>query len=400
MVKKINQIPASPIKLLVVDDEADMELLVKNKFRKQIQDKKYILEFAQNGEEAFNKIVKYTDINIILSDINMPIMDGFTLLQKIKKLDNQLIKTIIVTAYGDMENIRKAMNYGAFDFVMKPIDFTDLQLTIDRTFGELLLIQDSLRIQKELTAVEHELNLAAQIQNKILPRNFPPFPERNQFDLYARMVPAKKIGGDFYDFFMLDENKLGLVIGDVEGKGIPAAIFMAMCRTLLKVTACQVANPAECLNKLNRLLLPESENSKFVTVFYGILDIPSGEFHYSNGGHCFPYLLRANGSYEQLGKEGGLLLGLLDSVEYNIEKNNLNPGDSIFLYTDGVTEARDNHNAFYGDLRLTDCLKNINGSSPEQVTECILDHLKSFTDGMPQGDDITMMVLRYNGFGK
>ena len=197
-----------PHKILVVDDEPDLELLIKQKFRKQIHDQELHFEFAQNGVQALERLGEHSDITVILSDINMPEMDGLTLLQKIDEMNNPTLKSVIVSAYGDMENIRTAMNRGAFDFLTKPIDFNDLDLTVKKTMDQLEIIKSALKSRDDLVAVQRDLSIATRIQQSLLPRNFPPFPERPEIDLYAEMSTAKEVGGDFYDYYFVDDGGL------------------------------------------------------------------------------------------------------------------------------------------------------------------------------------------------
>jgi len=187
-------------KILVVDDEPDLELLIKQKFRKEIKDESFQFVFAHNGVQALQRLEEHEDVSVILSDINMPEMDGLTLLQKLNELNNPLLKSVIVSAYGDMENIRTAMNRGAFDFLTKPIDFNDLDLTVRKTMQHLEVIKSALKSRDELVAVQRDLTTAARIQQSLLPNVFPPFPKRSEFEIHAEMIPAKNVGGDFYDF--------------------------------------------------------------------------------------------------------------------------------------------------------------------------------------------------------
>ena len=204
-------------------------------------------------------------------------MDGLTLLLKLKELKNPSLKTVVVSAYGDMDNIRTAMNRGAFDFLTKPINFEDLEITINKTLEEIWLQRNSMKEHDQLISIRQDLSVAREIQQAILPKVFPPFPNRKDFDIYASMVAAKEVGGDFYDFFMIDNDRLGFVIGDVSGKGVPAAIFMAVSRTLIRATGLKGMTPSDCLHYVNNLLCNESVSCMFVTVFYGILNMKSGE---------------------------------------------------------------------------------------------------------------------------
>jgi phosphoserine phosphatase RsbU/P len=386
-----------PIKMLVVDDEPDLESLIRQKFRKQIKESEYQFVFAQNGIEALAKIEDHPDISVILSDINMPEMDGLTLLQKLEGLNNPALKAVIVSAYGDMENIRTAMNRGAFDFITKPIDFTDLEVTINKTIRQLSIIRRALEEHEQLISVQRDLTIAARIQQSILPQTFPPFPNRKEIEIHAAMIPAKDVGGDFYDFFFLDEDRLAFVVGDVSGKGMPAAIFMALSRTLLKATAMKTPNPGDCLYQVNNLLIPESDSAMFVTIFYGILHTKTGEVEFSNGGHNSPYLLTADGTVKPLERVGGPLIGKIPNLEYRSQTIRLNAGDALYIYTDGVTEAMDADRNLFDEPRLVDYLHKSSAASTAQLIQGALTAIKAFANNAAQSDDITMLTLRYQG---
>ena len=384
-------------KILVVDDEADLEVLIRQKFRKQIRENEYDFTFAQNGVEALTKIAVNPEIGLVLSDINMPEMDGLTLLHRLNELKNPALKAIIVSAYGDMDNIRIAMNRGAFDFLTKPIDFNDLETTIAKTLEQLAILRQATKDREQLLSVRNDLNTAARIQQSILPQTFPPFPDRTEFDIFAKMTPAKEVGGDFYDFFFIDHDRLAFVIGDVSGKGVPAAIFMAVSRTLLKAIATQVVNPGESLRRINTMLIPESNGRMFVTIFYGVLNTRTGEVQFSFGGHNPPYIKRHDGTIERINNESGFLLGMLDDMEYDVHKITLRPGDTILLYTDGVTEAMNGAAELFEESRLQDSIRRSNGSPLKEMLDGINADLMEFAAGAPQADDITMLALQFNG---
>lgn len=385
------------VKILVVDDEPDLELLIRQKFRKQIRENEFEFHFAQNGTEALKKVTDVPEISLILSDINMPEMDGLTLLLKLNELNNPALKAVIVSAYGDMGNIRVAMNRGAFDFVTKPIDFNDLEITINKTLKELLTLKQALKTHDDLIAIQRELNIATQIQTSILPRKFPPFPERSEFEIYAEMTPAREVGGDFYDFFLIDDDRLGFVIGDVSGKGVPAAMFMAVSRTLLKATALKGMSPSECFDVVNNALYRESVKTMFVTIFYGILNTRSGELVYCNGGHNRPYLLTGNDGVSMLETTGSNALGAIENARFHSKKLVLKQGDALLLYTDGVIEAVDGSYNEFSDQRLEDFLKRVNGFSLIEIVQGVFGEVKSFAGNAPQADDITLLALRYFG---
>ncbi len=384
-------------KIMVVDDEPDLQMLILQKFRKQIQGSVYEFVFAENGEEALNQLNGSDDITLILSDINMPKMDGLTLLQKLQEKDNPALKTVIVSAYGDMENIRTAMNRGAFDFVTKPIDFNDLQVTIEKGMKEVAAIKSALDDRRKLLDVERDLSTAARIQQSILPRSFPAFPHRNEFSIYAEMHPAKDIGGDFYDFFLIDDTHLGFVIGDVSGKGIPAAIYMAVARTMIKGIASQILDPAECLSRVNTMLIPESDSSTFVTVFYGVLETTTGVIHYCNGGHNLPFIIRHTSQVVQLEDTAGILLGKIEPFQFGTRKLQLHPGDRVILYTDGVTEAMNERRELYKEERLLQYLGSHTPDVLEKLVRGIIVDLLKYIGRANQSDDITLLSLEYKG---
>src|ERR1700686_2856795 len=242
-----------PYQILVVDDEPDMESLVRQKLRRQIGANEFEFFFSRNGEEALQMLEGQPGIDLVLTDINMPVMDGLTLLGRLNE-SAKTVKTVIVSAYGDMANIRTAMNRGAIDFLIKPIDFNDFELTIRKGLAHIARAKNALQTQDELISLQHELNVAARIQQWVLPRTFPPFPHREEFELHAAMAAAKGVSGDLFDFFLVDETHLGFMIGDVNGTGVSAALFAAVTRTLLRATALRGTRPGECLDHVLEVL--------------------------------------------------------------------------------------------------------------------------------------------------
>ena len=384
-----------PVKILSVDDEMDLELLLTQYFRRKIRKGEYEFHFAHNGLEALTMLLKEKDFDIILSDINMPEMDGLTLLTKINEMQNPALKCIMVSAYGDMGNIRQAMNNGAFDFATKPIDLDDLSVTIEKAVEQIKYIKTMQQEHTQLESIKGDLAVAREIQLAILPRIFPPFPENaSQLDIAASMNAAKDVGGDFYDFFRIDEDHIGFVIADVSGKGVPAAIFMAVSRTLIRATGIRGAGAAECMTYSNNLLAKEAVNSMFVTVFYGIYNIQTGEVTYANAGHNPPYLMKANGTIEQLPLSKDIVAGAIDEYEFSDEKLQLEHGDTLLLYTDGVTEATDKDYNEYGEGRLETLLKQHTKADCQQIIDKVKEDVKAFVGDVEQSDDITLLALR------
>lgn len=386
-----------PMKIMVVDDEVDLEPLIRQKFRRQIRNEEYHFVFAHNGLEALSKLIEHPDIGVILSDINMPEMDGLTLLLKLKELKHPSLKTVVVSAYGDMDNIRTAMNRGAFDFLTKPINFEDLEITINKTIDEIVQQRRALMEHDQLISIQSDLNVAREIQQGILPQTFPPFPDRTDFEIFATMVAAKEVGGDFYDFFMIDNDRLGIVIGDVSGKGIPAAIFMAVSRTLIRATGLKGTPPGECLHYVNNLLCNESVSGMFVTVFYAIINMKTGEMEYANAGHNPPYLINSDGSVEEVPATGDTILGFFENLTYQTLQLQLSSGQGVILYTDGITEAFNRSEEVYGEERFGDILKGKSAATPQQIVEVVVEDVNAYAAGAPQSDDITLLMLKYLG---
>jgi sigma-B regulation protein RsbU (phosphoserine phosphatase) len=301
---------------------------------------------------------------------------------------NERVMGLIVVASAD------PVNYAAGD--LKLLNTLALQsataIENARLFERTV---QAARDRERLLALHKELEVASAIQKSILPSTFPPFPERSEFEIHAAMTPATEVGGDFFDFFLIDEGRLGFVIADVSGKGVPAALFMAVSRTLIKATALRGLPPEECLSEVNRVLALENASSMFVTVFYGVLDLHGGEVTYCCAGHNPPYVLRADGRVEVLERTGGMALGVLDTVTYSSKRLRLEKGDGLFLYTDGITEAMDGDHNEFTDRRLEQCLRQVPRKSLVELIDGVVAEVTSFVNGAPQADDMTTLALRY-----
>ena len=378
-----------PHKILVVDDEPDVQPLFMQRMRRDIRAGRYELVFAQNGVEALEMLNQDSGIDMVITDINMPKMDGLTLLEQIPSVDPN-IRSIIISAYGDMKNIREAMNRGAFDFVTKPLDFEDLQVTIERTLRHLLEWREALSSRDQLVALQNELNIASQMQQSILPTQFPRGPD---FQVYASMTPARNVGGDFYDIVHLEDNRIGVAIADVSDKGVPAALYMMSSRTLLKGAAIGCESPSQVLDEVNRLLQDDSDTGMFVTLFYGIYDPATNEFTYANGGHNPPLIVHADGSSTVLAMTGGVALGVVPSIQYEQTTVALSPGDTILLYTDGITDATNEEGEFIGLERLQATFAGNPPRDSRAANDAVFEALQNFVGDAAQADDITCLAL-------
>ena len=380
-----------PLRVLVVDDEPDIEPLIRQRFRRR--NGGFEFAFARNGKEALELLSADPALEVVVTDINMPVMDGLELLGRLDSLGGRMVKAVILSAYGDLRNIRAAMNEGAFDFLMKPIDFQDFETTLLRTGEALEAARRGVEARDQLAALEQELEIAARIQVSMLPREF--LPGWADFGIYGEMTPARQVGGDFFDFFMIGEDRLGFLIGDVSGKGVPAALFMAVSRTLLRATALQGVDPGECLRYANQTLRGQDNEGVFVTVFYGILDVRNGQLEYAIGGHNPPYLVSPRGPLKIIDEPGGVVIGLLPEGHYETGRLQMAAGDCIFLFTDGVTEAMDPEERFFGERRLKQALAANVGAAPRRMVQAMLAAVTEFTADAPQSDDITTLAVQW-----
>jgi len=296
-----------------------------------------------------------------------------------------------------MQNIRIAMNRGAYDFLTKPIDFDDFEITLQKTIQEIEGVKAGHQARRRLEAIEGELNVANRIQQSMLPRRFPPFPERRDFEIYAEMEPARSVGGDFFDFFLIDEFRVGFVVADVSGKSVPAALFMAAARTLMRATAMQGASSAECIQYVNKVLARQGDGMMFVTLVYGILDTRGGQVDYCNAGHHFPYVFSAHGGLRKTADGGGMLVGMFEAAKYESGSLRLEPGEGLLLYTDGVTEAFNAGNAMFGERGLETSLEAAAHAPVDQIVKGMLGEIKAFVGAAPQSDDVTVLAIRYLG---
>ena len=379
-----------PYKILVVDDEPDLEPLMLQRMRRDIRRGQYEFVFAHDGNEALQRLNEHEDVDMVLSDINMPGMDGLTLLEQIPQVDPE-IRAVMVSAYGDMKNIRTAMNRGAFDFVTKPIDFEDLRVTIERTLRHMMEWREALASRDKLVALQNELDVAQKIQQSVLPTEFP---ISAAFEMDGHMQPAREVGGDFYDVIRLENERVGLSVADVSDKGVPAALFMMSTLTLLKGAAIGVGDPGAVLTEVNDLLNEENETAMFVTLLYAVFNPTNGLLTYANGGHNPPIIVHTDGSSTLLPATGGIALGAAPGFDYEESSVILSPGDTIVLYTDGVTEAMNAEGEEFG----LDRLRNIFTESPPKTTKqtnaAIFEAVSEFAGDTPQSDDITCLAFR------
>lgn len=258
-------------------------------------------------------------------------------------------------------------------------------------------IRENAAITAEKERIGTELDLAKRIQADMLPQIFPPFPERHEIDLYASMVPARDVGGDFYDFFMLDENRLALVIADVSGKGIPAALFMMMSKNMVQNFAQTLDSPAAVLRRVNNRICRNTQTQMFVTIWLGVLDLKTGLLTAANAGHEYPVFMEPGGDYRIVKDKHGLVAGGVEGYPYTEYQMQLAPGTRLFLYTDGLPEATDTGEKMFGTERMLKALNEVKDGTPKDVLDHVTECVTAFVGDAPQFDDTTMLCLDYYG---
>jgi len=262
-------------------------------------------------------------------------------------------------------------------------------------------LKDYIQRLTETTAskerIENELKIAHDIQMSILPKTFPPFPDREEFHIYAFILPAREVGGDFYDFFLIDKDHLCFVIGDVSGKGVPASLFMAVTKTLIKATASKLIAPGEILTEVNRELYQGNESCMFATIFCGVLDTRTGEVLYANGGHNPPLVVRTDNEVSLVAGKRGLVVGVMEDFVYETDRLKLQSGDALFLYTDGVTEAVNEREELFSEGRLKTKISSLQGKPVREIISGVREEVVCFSNDVSQSDDITMMIVQFNG---
>ena len=352
-------------------------------------------EIHGRTDADIDRAVESAQINMIIAYIIILIKIIFVGIKMSNKLSNPII---------ELTDYVKLVGTGNLDHSVEINTGDEIEL-LSQSFNKMT---EDLKLYiyelKETTAakekIESELEIAKRIQTSMLPRIFPPFPERKEFDIFASMEAAKEVGGDYYDFFLVDENRLCFLIADVSGKGVPASLFMVIAKTLMKNEALRGIPAEEILFNVNNMLGEDNDECLFVTVFICILDVTTGEVEYSNGGHNPPLICRKDEEeYEYLSLEKNFVVGGISGFKFKRANLKLKNGDILYLYTDGVTEAMDKDNKQYSEARLKKVLSEIKKDKRDvyNIEKVIKEDIKKFVGGAEQSDDITMVILKYNG---
>jgi sigma-B regulation protein RsbU (phosphoserine phosphatase) len=367
-----------------------------------LSDKKYWIYYSPLPSNGWSLGVMFpedeimADINNLSKDAVLISIEGILILL----LVIIYISRTITRPLRKLSEATKDIASGNLEFDIPKIKSQDEVGRLSRSFEYMReSLKQYISDLKETTAtnerIESELKIARDIQMGIIPKIFPPFPDRTEFEIYASIEPAREVGGDFYDFFFLDNNKLFFLIGDVSDKGIPASLFMAVTKTLIKAVASTDKDLNEIVFKINNDLFSDNEMSMFVTIFFGILNINSGDITYTNAGHNVPVIIRDDGSVSMLEKTGGMALGAFENAKYGTGKVKLNTNDIIFLYTDGITEAMDENGGLFGEQNLIQKLGGYSSLRAEEIINHINRDVKEFAGSEAQSDDITMLSIKY-----
>ena len=383
-----------PIVLAVDDTPENLDVV------KGILADEYTVKAAVNGKMAL-KIAETQSPDIILLDIMMPEMDGYEVCRRLKANPATAdIPVIFLTAKDQDTDQAKGFELGAADYIQKPVNAlilrsrTKTHIHLKKNLDALHAAYALINTQKQ--RMQDELNVGRDIQMSMLQRDYPLFPDHDEFSVHAQLEPAREVSGDFYDLFFVNPAELCLVVADVSGKGVPAALFMAVSKTLFGARAMDDRSPASIMTRVNNELSKNNPSCMFVTVFLAILNIETGELRYSNAGHNPPLLKRADGEVSVLRKIHGPVAGAIEEIAYGEDRILLEQGDVLLAFTDGVTEAMNTADEWYSDARLEAWFADTKGLSAEGWVKELVTSVSGFVGTAEASDDITIMALSYD----
>ena len=381
--------------LLVVDDiEDNRALLIARLSRLGYTD----VTEAENGRKALDALGKRA-FDLVLLDVMMPELNGYQVLEHLRA-DGRLthLPVVMVSALAEMDSVVRCIELGAEDYLTKPINATLLKARVGACLEKKRLRDE---VARHLARMERELASAREIQLGMVPSVFPEPTPAHPVEVFAMLEPARQVGGDLYDVFSVESGALCFVVADVSDKGAPAALFMARAKTLTRLVATLMRTPdgsppgpSEILARVNVELCRDNEHGMFVTLFLGMLDPMSGKLACGNAGHAAPYLLSARAGVSALAGARGKPLGIRATLTWESTTAALAPGDGLFLFTDGITEAMDPAGELFSEERLEAALAALAAAAPRAVVEGVLDEVRRFAAGAPQSDDIAAMALR------
>jgi sigma-B regulation protein RsbU (phosphoserine phosphatase) len=394
--------------VLVVDDtEANIDILV------EALDNEYEVSVAMDGLSAL-ETVNNDPPDLILLDIMMPGIDGYEVCRRLKSKPKTIeIPIVFITAMNEIQDKTKGFELGAVDYIIRPFEVMEVKARVKTHLSLMLarrelanqniILEEKVRIKTEALKesiaarerMKSELRIAHDIQMNIMPADFPPFPDKPEIDIHAILKPAREVGGDFYDFFFISSDRLCLVVGDVSGKGVPAALFMSMVITYIRSIAKVFDRPDLILNDVNREISRGNDSCTFVTVFLGILNIKTGVLSYTNAGHNPPLNISMNDGVMLLNDANYPAIGMDDDFFSSNTTIKLKPLDMLCIYTDGVTEAFDKERQMFSEERLIEEVYKHREYTASKLADEIFQKVQSFSEKIPQADDITILNVRY-----
>jgi len=381
-------------RLLVVDDNEDNRYTLI--MRLQIEGYEDVTT-AEDGEQAL-ELIRQQEFDLILLDVMMPKVDGYQVLSQLKA-DHRLhdLPVIMISALNEINSVARCIELGADDYLPKPFDPILLKARVGASLEKKRLRNE---IRTHLARIEEELASARQLQLGMVPSRFPEPSARWPFEIFAVMEPAREVGGDLYDFFEIDNDTLCFVVGDVSGKGVSSALFMARAKNVIRLLARLLrtpndsrAAPADIVAAVNRELAQDNAGMMFMTLFFGLLNIATGEVRFTNAGHNPPYFF-SDGSVTAVTACKGRALGVREDSTYQSGVLQLSPGDALYLYTDGVTETTNRNDELFAEARLEEVLRTATSRHPVDLIKAVTSAVQSFADGAPQSDDITALAIR------
>lgn len=382
-----------PAKILVVDDEPSFESLIRQKFKNKIKDNEYEFIFSPHGQDALQALETHSDIELVLIDINMPVMDGFTLLDILMK-QKRTYRIIIVTAYADMTNVRRAISKGASDFITKPIDLEDLEKTITRNLKSLASLRESEKLEKELLALSKELSGAKTIYRSW---DFHTL-SKNGVAVYGEVFPETTIESAFFDIYLWNEHSIGFSIGDVAEKGLPAALFTTMASSLFKSASLKKRSSKDCFQTVQTVISSkETALPLTANVFFGSLDTKSGLLRYVIGGGFSPLILSKKGELkEAVADAENPILTEKDRRIKSEHELQLAEGDILILPTRKLMEIKNSLYDMYGN-RFKEVLKKNEHQSLETIVKAIKNDLGLYLEGVSEVDTLALFLVEYKG---
>lgn len=364
-----------PCKILVVDDEPLLKSLFLQNFKEKINANEYDFYFVSNGEEALKQLENDLEIGIIILDIKMPKMDGLSLLTHLERQD-RFFKIIVITAYGDMSNIRKAMNAGASDVILKPFDIKDLEASLNNIVKRYQFIKKGMEAKDKIIKFNKELEIAKQIKKSFIPIDFTlPF---DRFSIYGTLIPSQELGGAFFDFFPLNEHEIAIVIADIADKGISAVLYTAIIQMQSRAIGETCDIPSNCIDEISQCLINEIPFKTIKGLFYGTFNAKNGKFNYCDTGEVISYFISKDKKLTKLDTCKNIILQVFDK---------------IFITTNELLDTKNNHGEIYGVKRLDEILNKYCESPSKKLVQKINEDFKHFLGSEQAKKDIPLFCL-------